>query len=408
MGVDGVRTTFARLNAPFAGQGRLLGAVAAGWLAVLGMRFVLPALLPQVRAAFDLGNTGAGAVVSVVWVTYAVMQFPAGTLVDRIGERRLLAGSTLAAAAGVGGIAAAPSLLPFVVGCAIFGFGTGLFGPPRATVLSRAFGENDGAAFGVVLGAGSVGAALLPAGATYVAAGAGWRVAFALAAPAYLLLGAALWRAVPTRERRGSGRSFRADAGRVAAEVRRPPVVVAVLGIGLMLFVFQGLSAFLPTYLVSVKGLTSTTAGTLFALLFLVGALAQSVAGRLADRVGHGRVLVATTAVSVLPLVALPFADGVAVLALLSAAMGVRLGVAPVTNAYIVEVLADEVEGTAWGLLRTGFFVVGSTGSIAVGYLADADRFDAAFLGLAGLTVVAALCYTRLPTRDAARATGGG
>ncbi|MFB6302451.1 MAG: MFS transporter [Haloferacaceae archaeon] len=400
--MDGIRATLARLNGPFADRGRLVGAVAAGWLAVLGMRYVLPALLPQVRTAFDLGNTGAGAVVTVVWLTYGVMQFPAGALVDRLGERRLLAGSTLAAAAGVGGIAVAPSLPPFVLACAVFGFGTGLFGPPRATVLSRAFGENDGAAFGVVLGAGSVGAALLPAGATFVAARAGWRVAFALAVPAYLLLGLALRRSVPPRERAGGRRTLRADAGRVATQVRRPPVVVAVLGIGLMLFVFQGLSAFLPTYLVGVKGLASTTAGSLFALLFLVGAAAQSVAGRLADRAGHGRVLVGTTAASVLPLVALPFVEGVAALALVSAAMGVRLAVAPVSNAYIVAVLADEVEGTAWGLLRTGFFVVGSTGSVAVGYLADRGLFDAAFLGLAGLTVVAALCYARLPERDAA------
>jgi predicted MFS family arabinose efflux permease len=400
--VVGVRGTLARVNAPFGGRERLVGAVAAGWLAVLGMRYVLPALLPQVQATFGLGNTGAGAVVSVVWVSYAVMQFPAGALVDRVGERRLLAGSTLAAAGGVGGIAAAPSLLPFVLACAVFGFGTGLFGPPRATVLSRAFGENDGVAFGVVLGAGSVGAALLPAGATYVAARAGWRAAFALAVPAYLLLGLGLRRAVPTREQTGGDRSLRADAGRVAREVRRPPVVVAVLGVGLMLFVFQGLSAFLPTYLVTVKGLAPTTAGTLFALLFLVGAAAQSAAGRLADRVGHGRVLVGATLVSVPPIALLPFVEGVAALAVVSAAMGVRLAVAPVSNAYIVRVLADEVEGTAWGLLRTGFFVVGSTGSIAVGYLADSGRFDAAFLGLAGLTVVAALCYARLPARPAA------
>lgn len=400
--MDGVRAALDRLNASVAGRGWLLGSVAAGWLAVLGMRFVLPALLPQVRAAFDLGNTGAGAVVSVVWVTYAVMQFPAGTLVDRIGERRLLVGSTLAAAAGVGAIAAAPSLLPFVVGCAVFGLGTGLFGPPRATVLSRAFGENDGTAFGVVLGAGSVGAALLPAGATYVATRTDWRVAFALAVPAYLLLGAALRVAVPPRDRTGRDRTLRADAGRVASEVRRPPVVLGVLGIGLMLFVFQGLSAFLPTYLVSVKGLAATTAGTLFALLFVAGAVVQSVGGRLADRAGHGRVLVATTAVSVVPLVALPLVEGVAALAVVSAALGVRLGVAPVSNAYIVEVLDDEVEGTAWGLLRTGFFVVGSTGSVVVGYLADSGLFDAAFLGLAGLTVVAALCYARLPDRAAA------
>ncbi|MFB6371951.1 MAG: hypothetical protein ABEN55_02265, partial [Bradymonadaceae bacterium] len=59
-----------------------------------------------------------------------------------------------------------PVFALFLLACAVFGLGTGLFGPPRATVLTRAYPENDGAAFGLVLAAGSIGAAALPVAAS--------------------------------------------------------------------------------------------------------------------------------------------------------------------------------------------------------------------------------------------------
>ena len=388
------------LGGAFGGRGRLVGVVAAGWFAVLGMRFVLPALLPAVRGAFGVDNAAAGAVVSVVWLTYALVQLPAGALTDRTGERRLLVGSLLAAAAGTAGLALAPGLAAFVVACAVFGVGTGVFGPPRATLVSRACPDHDGAAFGAILAAGSVGAALMPAAATVIATRHGWRVAFAAGVPLYLALALVLRRAVPRTERPGEGTDLAGSAARALAEVRRPPVLIATLAVTLMLFVFQGLSAFLPTYLVEVKRLAPPTAGLLFALVFLAGAACRTVAGRLADAVGHVRVLVGLAAVSALPLAALPFVDGLAGLTALSLAVGLRLGADPVSSAYVLGVLGDEARGTAWGVVRTGLFVASSAGSLVVGLLADRGLFDAAFLGLAGLTLVAAALYARLPARD--------
>ena len=87
------------------GRGWALLAIAVGWLFVLGGRFLVPAVLPQVKATFGLGNADAGVAISVLWATYALMQSPAGLLTDRLGERRLLAGSLLLAAGAAAGVA---------------------------------------------------------------------------------------------------------------------------------------------------------------------------------------------------------------------------------------------------------------------------------------------------------------
>ncbi|MWG36650.1 MFS transporter [Halomarina oriensis] len=381
------------------GKGTILGTVAAGWFVVLGMRFVVPALLPFVREEFTFSGTVAGVVVSVVWLTYALMQFPAGAMVDRIGERPLIAGSLLLGGVSMLVFYVAPSVGVFVLACALFGFGTGLFGSPRATILTRTFRENDGVAFGVVLAAGSLGAAGLPIVTTWVTEAWGWRSAFGLVAPLFLVLGVVSWLTLPED---GASGAVDVSVGAVRDAVANRAVVLAVVAITALLFALQGLTAFLPTYLVEQKGVSERTAATVYALLFVSGGLSQWLAGSAADRFGHHRVLLVVSAVSVLPLVALPFVDGLLALSAVALALGVRLATGPVSNGYIVRLLAEEVQGTAWGLLRTTFFVVGSLGSVVVGAMADAQLFDAAFLLLAALTGFAAVVYVFLPRRSQA------
>lgn len=404
-----------RLLGAFRGEGRgwTLLLVGAGWFLVTGVRYLIPAVLPQIKDAFSLGNAAAGLAVTVVWVAYAAVQFPAGSAIDRFGERLLLAASLVAAAASLLVVGGAPTFLVFLVGVGLFGLGTGFFGPPRGTLLSRAFAPNDGAAIGIVLGAGSVGSAVLPFLAGVLVGELGWRLTLGLAAPGFLVVALGTWLLVPERSvspdtagggDAAHGTSVRRNLPSLAAlrrAVTRRSVGVGVVAITLLLFVLQGLTAFLPTYLIEVKGLPQATASALFALLFLSGAVAQFAAGALADRYGDRAVLLATTLVSTLPLFALPYVSGVVPLAVVSVLLGTRLGINPVSNSYLIAVLPADVQGSAWGLLRTAFFVLSATGSVVVGLFADRGAFALAFFVLGAISLVGAALYLFLPARDA-------
>lgn len=401
---DRLRKILPTTGAPLRGSGRgwILLTVAAGWLTVLGLRFIIPALLPQIKTAFTINNTAAGLAVTLIWITYAAMQFPAGILVDRVGERALLAGSAVIGGLCVLLISVAPIFTLFLLAAAGFGLGTGLFGPARATILSKAYPENDGAAFGIVLAAGSLGAATMPFIAGLLVIRLGWRTTLVIFVPVFALVAIGLWLAIPPKETLATvtDRTLLADLPRIGAELSRPPVVLATTGAMIMLFVFQGLTAFFPTYLVAMKGLDQSLATTLYAVLFISGAVSQTTAGGAADRFGHGRVLVYVSLVSVFPLAVLPFARESLAIAVISILLGIRIAMGPVSNAYVVRVLSDDVMGATWGLVRTLFFMIGSTGSIFVGALADRGFFDEAFFVLAGLTLVAAVLYHYLPERQ--------
>ena len=401
------------------GRGWTLLAIATGWVFVLGGRFLVPAVLPQVKDAFAVGDVGAGVAVTIIWATYGLMQTPAGLLVDRIGERRLLAGGVVLTATSVVVIGAAPAFLAFLVGCGGFGLATGLYGPARGTALSRTFPDHDGAAIGATLAAGSVGSAVLPLAAGALVGNFGWRLLVGGLAAPLVAVAVLIWVTVPAFEIGGDATAddettvddeANADnettvgdipVGDVLNAIRTRQVTLAISAVTIMIFVFQGVSAFYVTYLTSVTGFAQSTAAAMFSLVFAGGAVSQLVSGGLADRFGDWPVLFVAAIVTVPVLVAIPVLDSRIAVATASILLGVRLGVNAVSNAYIIAVLPDAVTGTAWGTLRTASFILGATGSTVVGAMADAALFDEAFLLLAALTAVAALLYTRLPARTA-------
>jgi Arabinose efflux permease len=392
------------------GRGWTLLAIASGWVFVLGGRFLVPAVLPQVKTAFAVGDIGVGVAVTIIWASYGLMQAPAGLLVDQIGERRLLAGSVALSTISVVVIGAAPAFLAFLVGCAVFGLATGLYGPARGTALSRAFPDHDGAAIGATLAAGSVGSAVLPLAAGALVGTVSWRLLVGGLAVPFAAAGVLIWATVPSFS---SGDSASADAastedgsradgvpvGDVIAAITTRQVAIAVAALTLMTFVFQGVSAFYVSYLTSVGEFAQSTAAAMFALVFVGGAIAQVAAGKLADTFGDRPVLVVVAAATVPVLAVIPLLDSLLAVAVASLLLGIRLGVPAVSNAYIIAVLPESVTGTAWGVIRTTSFLLAATGSTVVGVFADQGLFDEAFVVLAGVTAVGTLLYTQLPAR---------
>lgn len=379
----------------------MLLAVASGWFLILGVRFVLPGILPTITESYDASASQAGFAMTVLWGTYALMQFPAGYYVDRINERILLTIALIIGGVGLASYLITPTFALFILATGLFGFGTGLYGTPRGTIVSKTFSNNDSTAFGIILAAGSLGAAILPALAAVAVILIGWRITLLLISPAFVVGAIGVWLAVPVEPRRAPSEQTIIDGiWRSAGVFLDKRVSLAVAGITLMLFVFQAATAFLTIYLVDVKGISQGTAGTLLGGLFVVGTISQWYCGWLADRVGTPRVLLVVSLLSIVPLLVLPIVNDVVLIVIASVAIGIRMSIGPLSNAYIIDLIPDAIKGRTWGAIRSGFFIVSSIGSTLVGYMADSDMFDTAFYLLAGLTAVGAIIYGFLPERS--------
>ncbi len=381
------------------GRGWTLLAVAVGWLFINGFRVVLPALLPQIKADFAVTNASAGFALTVLWLLYAGLQFPAGVTADRVGERTLLIGGAVLSAVSFVAFYLAPVFALFLGACALFGIGAGLFGTPRDMFLSRTYPETDSTAYGVTFAAGSIGAASLPYLATVIGTRWGWRLAVVWLVPLLVLVALGLWWVGPP-----TGPADGADRLSVRQTVRQTLGALTdrsiLLASGVFLpfvFTYQALLSFLPTYLVELKGLDQGFTALLFGLVFVVGAVTQPLAGFVADQYGEHRSILVLIVLATVTLAVLPLVDARFGLAVLVPLLGVRIAIGPLVSAFVVRELPASIQGTGWGFLRTLFFGLGATGSTVIGVFGDAGLFDAGFLLLAALTGLTAVFWVALP-----------
>ncbi len=376
----------------------VLFAVGFGWFLLLGVRLVVPALFPSIRTQFAFSNAIAGSVYTILLSVAALLQLPGGIVADRVGGRAVL---TLGFAAGLAGttlLAIAPAVPVFLLGIVLFGVGTGVYGTPRVTVLSSVYPDRDGTAIGICSAAGNVGTATLPVVAGVLAAVVGWQYGFAFAVPLFAVGTLLAWRVVPSGAGKAeSDTAFREVLPTIVSGLWNAEVALSTAIMLVMFFSYQGLTAFLPTYLVAMKGLSTQAAATLFGVFFAGGVVAQVVGGNLGDRFGQRRTMAVLLLASAATLFTLPFVSGFFLLVPAVLAMSIQLGYWPIVFSYTIAALPDEGQASGLGLLRTFYLLVGSLGSTAVGIMADADLFDEAFFGLAALVLLATLLCLILP-----------
>ncbi len=382
------------------GRGWILLVISVGQLLSIGVRVVLPTLLPQIKDAFLISNTVAGGLLSVVWVSYALGQLPGGLLADAAGERIGMAASMALATAALGLVVAAPSFWPFAVGLFLLGLGTGLYATPRVTAIADIYPERAATALGINQAFGNLGNTVLPVAAAVVTGWYTWRVGLGMALPAFFLVVAGLSLVVPRRTGTApdrDGESLSTTARRVVAATLRRPVLLSTAAMVLIGFVWQGFTAFLPTYLVEVKGFPQSTAALALGTFFLGGTVLQPLVGGLADRFHERRILVTTTAGTAVGLVGFPFVSSVPAVLGLAALVSLQLAFWPVVFAYVPRALPDPVQGSAFGLVRTAFLLVGASGPLVTGALADAGSFDESFFLFGAIAAVATVLLARLP-----------
>ena len=385
------------------GRGWVLILVAMGWVLSLGTRYVFPVLFPAIRADLDIGLSTLGVLYTLLWVAYAVGQFPGGIVADRFGDRNTLVASTAVTAVTVLAIGLAVNAFLLAVGMVLFGLATALYGPVRFTVLSGIYDEYEGTAIGITQAAGQLGNALLPVGANAVAAYLTWQAGLLCVLPLFAVVTVGLWLVVPTRSAESSSAVDDLSTETLRYVLRhvtdrRPLALAGVLAI--TMFVLQGMSGFYPTYLADVKGLSSGNAALLYGIFFSSAVVVQPIAGSLGDVLSKRWTLLVGFGPLSVGLLLVPFASGRYQLTAVTLLLGSIFFVTPVAIPMLMATLPADIEGTGLGLLRTGYFLFGATGTTVVGVLADRGSFDESFLVLTALLLVAVLLVAVLPDPD--------
>jgi len=382
------------------GTGWVLVVLCAAWFLSLGTRLIYPVLIPEVALEFRIDYATAGITLSLLWLGYSLMSLPGGVLADRVGERSVLTGALLIATVGITLVVTAPAFGIFLAASFVLGSGLGLFGTTGTTILADVYDEGSTTAISLSQIFGNLGTILLPVIAGLLVAGVGWRLGLAYVIPAFALVIVGIWMIVPgrTSPRAGGGDgSWRRTAARIGRTFVDRSLVLLIIAMSSLAFVYQGLTGFLPTYLIDIKAFDQRSASVLFGLMFVGMILGMIASGPVSHRIGKRNAMIGFAAVSIPPVLALPYVDNFAVIVALVMSAGLMGGFFPVSMDYVIRFIADDIQGSVFGVVRTLFNGVGVLGPPTVGLLADMGYFDVGILTLGGIGILAIAASLLLP-----------
>ncbi|TXN76396.1 MFS transporter [Methylobacterium sp. WL18] len=392
-------------------------------------------VLPFVKKEFAMTNTEAGAVVSLFFVGYAVMQIPAGLLVKRLGTRTIFPIFMLLTSLFTGLLGTTGSALAMKLNRLALGFAEAPLPVTMLSTMNRWFpAQEKGTAVGLFLAAAKFGPVIVPPLGALIIATLGWEYVFFICALPGMVF-AVLWYFLVVDEPARSRFVSPAEAAHIASQpTSRPtdpaqaqtapakprfarldrvirgrpvrPIATAketfrsgniwglAIGYLMMTGIINVILAWLPTYLSTVKHFSLMNVGFVASAPFVGGVLGNIMGGLFSDRiVGKRRkpTILISTVSTVFMMYALIHAPNEPVtLAILLFLTGFLLNVGYSSfTVYPAGLTTKDAYPLAVSVVNTGGQAGGALFPFVTGLLLDAYSWDAVFLFLGASSLLA-------------------
>jgi MFS transporter, FSR family, fosmidomycin resistance protein len=387
---------------------RVVGAVSAAHFVSHYYILLLAPLLPFVRADYSVSYTEIGLALAAFNTVSAVLQAPAGFLVDWLGARILLIGGLLFGAGAFVIAGLVDSFWVLVSMFALAGVGNAVYHPADYALLSQHVPtKRIGQAFSFHTFAGMAGSAVAPPTLLMMQNLWGWRGAFIGAGILGFAVAAVL---IAIRDSAADAPTAAAprtdpDGGAAGWRMLMAPAILLNLVFFVLLAVLSGgvynysVVAFGALYGTPVA--TANAALTGFLLLSAVGVLAGGFLVGHTSR--HG--LVATLGLVAIALFTVLVAEvDLGALALIAAMMatGFFFGVImPSRDMIVREVTPPGSFGKVFGFVTTGFNIGGIIAPLIFGAIMDHGSPRLVFILVAACSLVAIATVATRPRRPA-------
>jgi len=355
-----------------------MAALSSGHLATDLAQGSLPALLPFLKAEFDLTYTMASALVLAATISSSLIQPVFGLWSDKHASLWMLPAGVALAGVGMAAASVAPTYPLILLAVLAAGIGVAAYHPEGSKFASFASGAKRASGMSFFSVGGNIGFALGPVYASALILALGLNGGLLLAVPG-LVVAAGLLFLLPYLGGFAPDRSP-SHAGTVAKSEPRGLVLLLVV-VGLRSVAHMGLFTFIPLWEIH-KGHGAAYGTFVLALFLFAGAVGTLLGGPLADRFGRrpvlrGSFVVATPLILLYVLLGGPL--GVVAVTLSGAAV---IGTFGVTLVMSQEYMPNRV-GMASGLSIGLAIGLGGVAALVLGALADTIDLRAALVAAA-------------------------
>lgn len=395
-----------------------------GWLLLGGIvnyfdRSNLSLAAPKMIQELGLSAADIGLMGSVFSWTYAVMQLPAGRLVDKFGSRRVYALSLAIWSLATAAMAICYRLPQFLVARVALGIGEAPCFPTSAKVTASWFPRKDrGLATGIWDSSSKWGPALAPLVLVPIAVALGWRSLFWLTGGAGLVVAVSFY--LFYRDPRHSKRLSTEELELITAEeteeeqqsdipwrslFTKRTMWGMMLGFFCTIWIWNIFLTFLPLYLLNTQNIKFAQLG-LYASIPWVGGIIGDIGGgavsnwliskRQADPLVVRRRLIAICAVLAgISVVLVPLAKDLAVtIALLTLALCFISAITGSAWALPGDVAPKRLVGSVGSIQNFGGYFGGAFSPLVTGLIVDrTGSYALAFYSGGIIAALAAVCY---------------
>lgn len=277
-------------------------------------------LLPVWQAEFGLGYIALAVLRSLYVGALAGLQMPATALARRFGVRAVLTLGTVLGAGGYGLAGASGGLVGLCIALVLSGAGSSTQHPLASAVIARAYGTAARGPLGTYNFTGDLGKAALPPLVGFLLVHADWRPVLWLMAGGGFAVALVVVLLLPREPVGQADRPVRAVAAAGGDHHGGRTGFGLLVAIGMLDNAARPAFLIYLPFLLQAKGAGLSLVGVAFALVAVGGALGKAAFGRIGERIGVTRCVIATeigTGGAILAVVALPLTPALVVLPLL-------------------------------------------------------------------------------------------
>ena len=342
---------------------------------------LLPPIMLLVKDHFGVSYSEIALAITVYNVASALLQTPAGFLVDRIGARIMLTAGLMFSAVAICVSALLPGYWSFLIGYTLLGVANTVYHPADYSILSATIdGKRMGKAFSVHTFAGYLGSGVTPAMVIAAVALWGWNggclcaAALSFGAAILLMVTGSVLPRVPRRAPRPAAAATAGDTKVGLDLLLSPPILRNLLFFFCLAMANGGIQTFGVVSLGALHGTPASIANVGLSGFLLMSALGVLLGGVIADRTPHHeRVAAVGFACTSTMAVLMGWVDMPAAVLITVMSVGGLLNgiIQPSRDMMVRAVTPPGSFGKVFGFVTTGFNLGGMVAPLTYAWLMD-------------------------------------